>query len=55
MQVEKTGCEIVCGAPTTLVVKGQLKVKTIIIDVSTTVGVDVDIIDRAVDAVATCC
>ena len=26
-KMEKTGCEVICGAPTTLVVKGQVKVK----------------------------
>ena len=25
---EETGCEVICGAPTTLAVKGLVKVKT---------------------------
>ena len=26
-KMEESGCEVICGAPTTLVVKGQVKVK----------------------------
>ena len=26
-KIEDTGCEVICGAPTTLAVKGQVKVK----------------------------
>ena len=28
-KMEQTGCEIVCGAPTTLAVKGYVKVKVL--------------------------
>ena len=26
-KMEETGCEVICGAPTTLAVKGQVRVK----------------------------
>ena len=26
-KIEETGCEVICGAPTTLAVKGQVTVK----------------------------